>query len=84
VLPDARLPANLVADWQADEANAGKPFPTYARLLAQRGKAKGDSRYSWTVDFAGRRAKAREEMEPLRAEAAFSCRHASALPKSLN
>ena len=35
VLDDAELPANLTADWQEDEANAGKPFPSYARLLAQ-------------------------------------------------
>ena len=65
VLDDAALPATLVADWQADKANAGKPFPSYARLLAQRGTAAGDSRNSWTVDFAARRAKAREEMQPL-------------------
>jgi type I restriction enzyme M protein len=65
VLDDAALPATLVADWQTDEANAGKPFPSYARLLAQRDTSTGDSRYSWTVDFAARRAKACEEMQPL-------------------
>lgn len=65
VLDDAALPAALVVDWQADEANAGKAFPSYARQLAQRGTPKADSRWSWTVDFAGRRAKAREEMQPL-------------------
>lgn len=65
VLADAQLPAILTADWQADEANAGKPFPSYARMLAQRGKPEGASRYSWTVDFATRRAKARAEMQPL-------------------
>ena len=27
MLDDAALPATLIADWQADEANAGKPFP---------------------------------------------------------
>jgi type I restriction enzyme M protein len=69
-LPDDKLPATLVAEWQADEANAGQLFPTYARLLTQRGTAAGDSRYSWTVDFADRRAKAREEMQPLLDEAA--------------
>jgi len=62
---DAALPAALVAEWQADEANAGKPFPSYARQLAQRGTPEADSRWSWTVDFAARRAKAREEMQPL-------------------
>jgi type I restriction enzyme M protein len=41
-------------------------FPSYARLLASR----GDSRYSWTVDFAARRAKAREEIQPLLDKAA--------------
>jgi type I restriction enzyme M protein len=70
VLADDRLPAALVADWQENENNAGKPFPSYASLLAQRGTPAGDGRYSWTVDFAARRAKAREEMQPLVAEAA--------------
>ncbi|MBK5966257.1 restriction endonuclease subunit M [Thiocystis minor] len=70
VLADAHLPAILTADWQADEANAGKPFPSYARLLQARGKPEGDSRYSWTVDFAARRAKARAEMQPRLDEAA--------------
>lgn len=65
VLDDVALPAALVADWQADEANAGKPFPSYARQLARRGTPEAESRWSWTVDFAARRAKAREEMQPL-------------------
>ena len=61
VLDDAALPAALVADWTSDEASAGQAFPSYARTLAKR----GDSRYSWTVDFAARRARARDEMQPL-------------------
>jgi type I restriction enzyme M protein len=65
VLPDAKLPAALVADWQSDEANEGLPFPSYAAQLAHRGTPSAESRYSWTVDFAARRAKAREEMQPL-------------------
>jgi type I restriction enzyme M protein len=65
VLDDAGLPALLVAEWQSDEANAGKPFPSYARQLALRGAERAVSRYSWTVDFAARRAKAREDMQPL-------------------
>ncbi len=65
VLDDAALPAALVADWQADEDNAGKPYPSYARQLAHRGTPEADSRWSWTVDFAARRAKAREERQPL-------------------
>lgn len=70
VLDDAALPAILTGDWQADEANAGKSFPSYARMLQHHGKPEGASRYSWTVDFAARRAKAREEMQPLLDEAA--------------
>jgi type I restriction enzyme M protein len=70
VLADSQLPANLVADWKEDDANAGKPFPSYARLLPRLGTPQGESRYSWTVDFAARRAKAREEMQPLLDEAA--------------
>lgn len=70
VLPDAQLPTTLTADWRADEANAEKPFPSYARLLPRRGMAEAESRYSWTVDFAARRAQAREAMRPLLTEAA--------------
>jgi len=64
-LADNALPANLTADWLEQEGNAGKPFPSYARLLPLRGTADADSRYSWTVNFAERRKKAREEMEPV-------------------
>ena len=70
VLAEAGLPANLVAEWQEDEANAGNPFPSYASLLSRRGTPQGESRYSWTIDFAARRARAREEMQPLLDEAA--------------
>ena len=70
VLDDYALPAILTADWQADEDNAGNPFPSYARMLQLHGQAEGSSRYSWTVDFAARRAKAREEMQPLLDKAA--------------
>ena len=70
VLDDAALPASLLADWEADEANAGKPFPSYARQLALRGTTNSESRFSWTVDFAARRAKAREDMQPLQEQAA--------------
>lgn len=69
-LGDDALPAILTADWQADEENAGKPFPSYARMLQHHGKPEGASRYSWTVDFAARRTKAREEMQPLLDKAA--------------
>jgi hypothetical protein len=30
--------------------------------LSRRGTPQGESRYSWRVDFAGRRAQAREQM----------------------
>ena len=70
VLAEAGLPASLVAEWQEDEANAGNPCPSYASLLPKRGTPQGESRYSWTIDFAARRARAREEMQPLLEEAA--------------
>jgi type I restriction enzyme M protein len=70
VLDDTDLPAVLTEAWTEDESNAGKPFPSYARLLASRGTAAAESRYSWTVDFAARRKKAREDMTPLIEEAA--------------
>lgn len=70
VLDDSLLPATLKSDWLEDETNDGKPFPSYARLLAHRGSPAGESRYSWTVDFAERRKTAREEMQPHLDEAA--------------
>jgi type I restriction enzyme M protein len=69
-LDDAALPATLFADWQADEANAGKPFPHYARQLRLRDSKDANSRYSWSVDFAARRAEARAKMQPLLDDAA--------------
>ena len=70
VLDDSRLPANLTAEWREDEENQDKPFPSYARMLEKRGTPEGESRYSWTIDFAARRAEAREKMQPLLDEAA--------------
>jgi type I restriction enzyme M protein len=70
VLPDTMLPANLTSEWKDDEASADKPFPSYARMLRHRGTPEGESRYSWTVDFAARRAKARQAIQPLLDEAA--------------
>ena len=64
ILADKDLPANLTAAWTEDEDNQGKWFPSYARLLSKKGKKAGESRYSWTVDFAVRRKQAREEMKP--------------------
>jgi type I restriction enzyme M protein len=70
LLDDSLLPATLTADWLEDETNEGKPFPSYARLLAHRGTPAGESRYSWTIDFAERRKVARAEMQPYLDEAA--------------
>jgi len=70
VLADDALPAILTADWLADEENTGKPFPSYARMLQHRGQPDGASRYSWMVDFAARRAKARGDTQPLLDKAA--------------
>ena len=70
ILPDDALPASLTAEWVQDEADAGKPFPSYARMLAQHGEKGGDGIYSWSVDFAARRAEAREQMQPLLDQAA--------------
>jgi type I restriction enzyme M protein len=68
-LDDADLPPSLTATWAEDEANAGKPFPSYASLLSSRGTPAAESRYSWTVDFAARRKQAREDIQPHIAEA---------------
>lgn len=69
ILEDSALPPLLVADWQAKETNAGKPFPSYARQLKARDSEDTDSEYSWAVDFAARRTQAREEIQPLLDEA---------------
>jgi type I restriction enzyme M protein len=70
VLDDDALPATLKTEWEAEEANAGQTFPSYARMLAHRGTKKGESRYSWSIDFAEKRKQAKAEMQPLLDEAA--------------
>lgn len=70
VLDDSLLPTTLTADWLEDESNQNKPFPSYARLLAHRGTPAGESRYSWTVNFAERRRTAKNEMQPYLEEGA--------------
>lgn len=70
VLTDDALPASLIAEWATKEENAGKPYPSYARQLALRGTKDADSRYSWTVDFAARRAQARADIQPINEAAA--------------
>jgi type I restriction enzyme M protein len=64
VLDDAALPTSLVTDWRVQDGNTGKPFPAFAQMLTSRGTPAGDSDFSWTADFADRRARAREEMAP--------------------
>jgi type I restriction enzyme M protein len=64
ILDDSLLPAILTSEWQADSDNQGKPFPSFARLLPKRGTPEGESPYSWTVDFAAKRAQAQTEMQP--------------------
>ncbi|MCG3163608.1 MAG: hypothetical protein JMDDDDMK_05047 [Acidobacteria bacterium] len=68
VLDDAKLPATLVGDWREQGGNADRPFPSFARMFSTRGTEAGESDFSWAVDFAARRAKAREEMAPHLAE----------------
>jgi type I restriction enzyme M protein len=70
VLDESLLPTTLTADWLENETSQEKPFPSYARLLASRGTPAGESRYSWTIDFADRRKTARKEMQPYLEEAA--------------
>lgn len=68
VLYDPALPTTLVGDWPTQDGHKDKAFPTFARLISQRGMPEAESDYSWTVDFTGRRAKAREDMAPHLAE----------------
>ena len=83
VLDDADLPASLTEAWKEDEANVDEPFPSYARLLKKRGTKDGESRYSWTVDFAARRKQARENMKPHQAEAERAKAEAVSLKEQL-
>lgn len=60
IIDDSKLPATLTSEWLEDENVKDEPFPTYAKMLV----TKGESHYSWTVDFAARRAEAWEKMQP--------------------
>lgn len=62
IVDDSKLPATLTGEWLEDENVKDEPFPTYAKMLA----TKGESRYSWTIDFAARRAEAWEKMQPFK------------------
>lgn len=62
IIDDSKLPATLTSEWLEDENVKDEPFPTYTKMLA----TKGESRYSWTIDFAARRAEAWEKMQPLK------------------
>lgn len=59
-IDDSKLPATLTVEWLEDENVNEEPFPTYAKMLS----SKAESRYSWTIDFAARRAEAWEKMQP--------------------
>jgi type I restriction enzyme M protein len=83
VLDDANLPAGLTEAWKEDEATRDKPFPSYARLLPAHGAPAAESRYSWTVDFAARRKKAREDMKPHVADAECARAEAVSLKEKL-
>ncbi|MDD2601253.1 MAG: N-6 DNA methylase [Kiritimatiellae bacterium] len=64
VLKEDQLPVSLTGLWREDEENTDKPFPSYARMLKHCGTAKGESCYSWSIDFSAKRANARKEMQP--------------------
>jgi type I restriction enzyme M protein len=68
VLDDGDLPASLIEERKEDARNEGQAFPSFARLLPTRDSSGGQSRYSWTVDFAARRKQARDDMKPYLAE----------------
>ncbi|MEM9674767.1 MAG: N-6 DNA methylase [Bacteroidota bacterium] len=65
-IDDNLLPMTLTSEWLEDEDVKDEPFPTYAKMLAK----KEESRYSWTVDFAARRAEAKSTMQPHKEKAA--------------
>ena len=69
-LEDRSLPNTLGNEWRSVDGNATKSFPTFAQLLDHRGTPLGESDFSWTVDIAARRAKAREQMAPHLADVA--------------
>ena len=64
VLDDTDLPASLINGQRELDGNAVKAFPSFALQLSKRGFPEGESDFSWTIDFAARRAKAREDMAP--------------------
>ncbi len=66
IIDDSKLPATLTSEWLEDDNIKDEQFPTYARMIA----IKGESRYSWTVDFAARRAEAWEKMQPCKEKVA--------------
>lgn len=59
IIDDSKLPKTLTGEWLEDEIVKDEPFPTYAKMLA----TKGESRYSWTIDFTARRAEAWEKTQ---------------------
>lgn len=68
VLDDSDLPAALVGEWRERDDNAGKPFPSFARMLPACGTEAGESDFSWSIDFNSRRTRAYDESSPLAGE----------------
>lgn len=83
LLYDPALPATLVGDWLKQDGHKDKPFPTFARLISQRGTTEAESDFSWMVDFTARRAKAREDMAPHLAEVEKRINEAVALKEKI-
>jgi len=66
IIDDKKLPLTLTGEWLEDENVKEQPFPTYARMI----NSKGESRYSWTIDFAARRAEGWEKIQPFKEKVA--------------
>ncbi len=40
IVDDSKVPASLTGDWLEDEAVKNEPFPTYAKMLANRDESR--------------------------------------------
>jgi type I restriction enzyme M protein len=71
VLADAELPDTLAAEWLDNEQTAAReegrapPLPELRPPAGAARHAGGESDFSWTVDFAARRAKAARRWRPI-------------------
>lgn len=84
VLYDPALPATLIGDWPTQDGRKDTAFPTFARLISQRGMPEAESDFSWTVDFTARRAKAHEDRAPHLAEVEKRVNEAVALKDKIS